>query len=105
MNEVERTVLTCLQAGNYDDALAAIKNVTDRDDAALFTSMVVELSEASAYARALCEGRLAAAPPDHDNPFCITLKKLQKMLWPAEMWDKAANSIKKQSCAPREAPL
>lgn len=93
MNKNERHVLTSILAGQYEEALSLAGKLTAGTDTDLLRNVALALSEASAYAKALCEGRLAAAPPDHDNPFCRTLKKLQKMLWPAEMWDENANKV------------
>ncbi len=87
MNDTERAVLTSIVAGHYLEALATVENLEAGEDTDLLRNIALSLSEASNYAKALCEGRLAAAPPTHNNPYCITLKKLQKMLWPSEMWN------------------
>ena len=77
MNAAERTVVTKILAGRYNEALLDLENVDDQSSEALLRSLVLGLSEARAYALALSEGRLAAAPCP-DNPFCAHLQSLQK---------------------------
>ncbi|MBE6441184.1 MAG: EAL domain-containing protein [Desulfovibrio desulfuricans] len=91
MTEAEKSVLACLLERRFEDALGAVRGMEDGDGAELLRTVVVDLAAASAYARALCDGRLAAAPPADSNPFCGSLKKIQKMLWPSEMWADCAD--------------
>ncbi|MBO5490953.1 MAG: diguanylate cyclase, partial [Desulfovibrio sp.] len=91
MTEAEKSVLACLLERRFEDALGVVRDMEDGDGAELLRTVVVDLAEASAYARALCDGRLAAAPPADSNPFCGSLKKIQKMLWPSEMWADCAD--------------
>lgn len=85
MIDAERSVMSSILAGRFEEALITLDSLPDASDAELLRSVVIALSEASAYAKALCEGRLAAAPPASDNPFCNSLKKLQKLLRPGAL--------------------
>ncbi|MCR5813939.1 MAG: EAL domain-containing protein [Desulfovibrio sp.] len=80
MNAAEKAILTKLLEGRYNEAILDLKNIDDQASEELLRAVVLGLSEASGFAQALCEGRLAAVPPSASNPFCKSLTSLQKLL-------------------------
>ena len=87
MKETERTVVRLIQAGHFSEALMAVEHVDDPKDADLLRALALHLSEAASFAKALCENRLAAAPPSSENPFCRAFVRLQKLLRPQTTQD------------------